>query len=88
MDNPLGTSTTTKTFMVLAPIQMCTVPDFKNLDTDVVPSIQSRWQTAGFNTTVIFNPARPPEYKISPNQSLNAGSSQPCLGTVITVYDK
>ena len=65
---------------------MCTVPDFKNLDTDVVPSIQTRWQAAGFVTTVIFNPSRPPEYKIT-KQSLAKDSSQPCAGTVITVFD-
>ena len=86
--NAIGTSTTIKTFTVLPPILMCTVPDFKNLQTDVLPSIQSRWQGAGFSTTVIFNPARPPEYKISPKQSPKAGTSQPCLGTVMTVSDK
>jgi PKD repeat protein len=88
VDNPLGTSTTTKTFTVAAAIPMCTVPDFKNKQTDVVPSIQAQWQAAGFNTTVIFNPSRPPEYKISGKQVPSAGSSQPCLGTVLTVSDK
>jgi PKD repeat protein len=86
VDNAIGTSTTTKTFTVLAPIPMCPVPDFKNLKTDVVPSIQSRWLAAGFSTTVIFNPSRPPEYKIT-KQSLAKDSSQPCAGTVITVFD-
>jgi PKD repeat protein len=86
VDNALGTSTTTKTFTVAAPIPMCVVPDFKNQKTDVVPSIQSQWQAAGFNTTVIFNPSRPPEYKIT-KQSLAKDSSQVCAGTVITVFD-
>lgn len=81
--NALGTSTTTKTFTVLAPIPMCTVPDFKNLDTS--PSIQIQWTAAGFNTTVIFNPTRPPEYKIK-TQDLKKGDSYPCSGTVITVF--
>ena len=82
--NPLGTSTTTKTFTVLAPIPMCKVPDFKNQQSDATPSIQSQWQAAGFNTTVIFNPLRPPEYQIK-NQSLKKGDDFPCAGTVITV---
>jgi PKD repeat protein len=86
VDNALGTSTTTKTFTVVAPIPMCPVPDFKNLKTDVVPSIQARWQAAGFSTTVIFNPSRPPEYKIT-KQSLKKDDSYPCAGTVITVFD-
>jgi PKD repeat protein len=86
VDNAVGSSTTTKTFTVLAPIPMCPVPDFKNQNTDVVPSIQSQWQAAGFNTTVIFNPSRPPEYKIT-KQSLAKDSLQPCAGTVITVFD-
>ena len=49
-------STTTKSFTVVAPIPMCTVPDFKNLQTDVAPSIQTRWQTAGFVTDRDFQP--------------------------------
>lgn len=82
VDDALGTSTTTKTFTVLAPIPMCTVPDFKNQDTS--PTIQTEWAAAGFSTTVIFNPARPPEYKIK-DQDLRKGDSYPCAGTVITV---
>jgi PKD repeat protein len=81
--NALGTSTTTKTFTVLAPIPMCTVPDFKGLDTS--PAIQTQWTAAGFQTTVIFNPTRPPEYKIK-TQDLKKGDAYPCAGTVITVF--
>ena len=44
-----------------------------------------RWQTAGFSTTVIFNPSRPPEYKIT-KQSLRAPRNR--AGTVITVFDQ
>ncbi len=88
VNNAVGpASTTTKVITVVAPIPMCTVPDFKNVQTDVVPSIQTQWQAAGFSTTVIFNPSRPPEYKIT-KQSLAKDSSQPCAGTVITVFDK
>ena len=61
------------------------VPDFKNLTTS--DAIQTLWQAAGFDTTVIFNPLRPPEFKIS-KQSLAKGSVLPCSGTVITVLDK
>jgi PKD repeat protein len=86
VDNALGTSTTTKTFTILAPIPMCVVPDFKNQRTDVVPSIQTQWQAAGFNTTVIFDPSRPPDYKIT-KQSLAKDASLPCAGTVLTVFD-
>jgi PKD repeat protein len=87
VNNAVGPpSVTSKSFTVVAPIPMCTVPDFKNQKTDVVPSIQTQWQAAGFNTTVIFNPSRPPEYKIT-KQSLAKDSSHPCAGTVITVFD-
>ena len=86
VDNAIGSSTTSKTFTVNAPIPMCVVPDFKNQKTDAVPSIQSQWQAAGFSTPVIFNPSRPPEYKIT-KQSLAKDSSQLCAGTVITVFD-
>lgn len=88
VNNAIGpASTTPKTFTITAPIPMCIVPDFKNLKTDVSPSIQSRWLAAGFFTTVIFNPSRPPEFKIT-KQSLVNGTSQPCAGTPITVFDK
>jgi PKD repeat protein len=85
VNNAIGPpSTTSKSFTISAPIAQCTIPDFKNLQTDATPSIQSRWQTAGFSTTVIFNPSRPPEYKIK-TQTLTAGVSYPCAGTTITV---
>lgn len=88
VNNAIGPpSTTPKSFTVNAPIPQCTVPNFKNLQSDATPSIQSRWQAAGFNTTVIFDPARPPEYKIT-KQSLKAGDNFPCAGTPVTVYDK
>jgi PKD repeat protein len=85
VNNAIGpASTISKSFTVLAPIPMCTVPDFKNQLTNVVPSIQAQWQAAGFDTTVIFNPIPPADYKIT-KQSLAKDSSQPCAGTVITV---
>jgi len=73
-----------KTVIVSAPIPQCTVPNYKNLKTS--DQIQTTWTQAGFATTVIFSPLRPPEYKIS-KQSLSAGSQQPCATTVITVFD-
>ena len=76
------TSTTSKTLTVTATNPTCIVPDFKNLDTS--DAIQTQWQAAGFDTTVIFNPLRPPEYKIK-GQSIAKGQSRPCSGTVITV---
>jgi PKD repeat protein len=77
-------STMTKIITIAAPIPMCTVPDFKNQFTNAVPSIQAQWQAAGFDTTVIFDPLPPADYKIS-KQSLAKDSSHPCAGTVITV---
>jgi PKD repeat protein len=76
------TSTTSKTLTVTATNPSCIVPDFKNLITS--DAIQTQWQAAGFDTTVIFNPLRPPEYKIK-GQSIAKGQSRPCSGTVITV---
>ena len=73
-----------KTVIVSAPIPQCTVPNYKNLQTS--DQIQIDWTKAGFATTVIFSPLRPPEYKIS-KQSLSAGSQQPCATAVITVFD-
>ncbi len=51
-------STTSKVVSFAAPIPLCTVPNYKNQDTD--NNIQQQWTTAGFQTTVIFNPSRPP----------------------------
>jgi PKD repeat protein len=79
------TSTTSQQVVVIPAIAMCTVPDFKNDTTS--NATQTKWATAGFVTQLIFNPLRPPEFKIT-KQSLAAGSSKPCSGTVITVYDK
>ncbi len=76
-------STATKAITVSPAVAMCTVPDFKNVQTS--PSVQTTWTTAGFTTTVIFNPSRPPEYKIT-KQSLTKNTSVRCDST-ITVYD-
>jgi PKD repeat protein len=70
---------------VTAPIPQCTVPNFKNVQTS--NAVQVTWTNAGFATTVIFSPLRPPEFKIT-KQSLASGSQQPCSSTVITVFDK
>ena len=78
-------STTSKTVTFTAPIPTCTVPNFKNKQTSA--AIQTTWTAAGFATSVIFNPSRPPEFKIT-KQSLAAGSLQPCATAVITVFDK
>ena len=75
----------TRTVTASAPIPQCVVPNYKNVMTS--NAVQTTWTAAGFTTTVIFNPARPPEYRIT-KQSLSAGSSQPCAGSVITVLDK
>ncbi|HEX5826858.1 MAG TPA: PKD domain-containing protein [Candidatus Limnocylindrales bacterium] len=79
------TSTTSKVLTFSAAIPQCTVPNYKNQNS--ANNIQQQWTTAGFQTQVIFNPSRPPEFKIT-KQSLSAGSTQPCAGTVITVFDK
>jgi PKD repeat protein len=79
------TSTTSKQLVVGAVAPTCTVPDFKNDTTS--DATQVKWQAAGFNTSVIFDPLRPPEFKIT-KQSLAKDSSHPCAGTVITVFDK
>jgi PKD repeat protein len=73
-----------RTVSFSAVVPQCTVPNFKNITTDdTVPNI---WTSAGFDTPLIFSPARPPEYKIT-KQSLAAGSQQPCSGTPMTVFD-
>ena len=36
---------------------------------------------------VVFNPSRPPEYKISNKQNPAAGLTKPCSATVLTVSD-
>ena len=71
----LGSATAQKTIVVTPAAPMCTVPDFVGVNT--AQKIQQTWTDAGFTSTVIFNPARPPEYKIG-SQSLLANSSQLC----------
>lgn len=80
----LVSSPATKQVTVTAAIPQCTVPNFKNVTTS--DQIQVTWQAAGFSTTVIFSPLRPPEYKIS-KQTPAAGSILPCATTVLTVKD-
>jgi PKD repeat protein len=83
----LGTQSApaSRVIAVAAPIPQCIVPNFKNVQTS--NAVQVTWTNAGFATAVIFNPLRPPEFKIT-KQSLAAGSQQPCASTVITVFDK
>lgn len=75
-------STTVKTITVSAVVAMCQVPNFKGSDTS--DAVQAEWTAAGFQTTVIFNPSRPPEYRIK-DQSLKQNTDQPCATAVITV---
>ena len=49
-------------------------------------NIQLQWNNAGFSTLVVFNPSRPPEYKISKQNQARA-QKLPCTSTVITVSD-
>jgi PKD repeat protein len=74
----------TATITVAAAVPMCTVPNFTNQNQQTSDQVQVKWNAAGFTTTVVFNPTRPPEYKIK-NQNPSAGSSQPCATTVLTV---
>jgi PKD repeat protein len=72
-----------RTITVSPAIAICTVPDFAGQDT--ANNIQQQWQAAGFSTTVIFNPTRPPEYTIK-RQHLKAGTTKPCATAVQTVF--
>ena len=74
----------TATITVAAAVPMCTVPNFTNQNQQTSDQVQVKWNDAGFSTTVVFNPTRPPEYKIK-SQNPSAGSSQPCATTVLTV---
>jgi PKD repeat protein len=65
-------------------IPQCTVPNFKGQMTS--NQIQVDWTNAGFSTAVIFNPLRPPEFRIK-TQSLKAGNKAPCGSAVITLTD-
>ena len=69
-----------------APIPQCTVPNFTTQNQQTSDAIQTQWTAAGFTTTVIFNPSRPPEYKIK-GQTPGPGQ-QPCAGTVLTISNK
>ena len=51
------------------------------------PTSSCTWNNAGFSTLVVFNPSRPPEYKISNKQNPAAGLMKPCSSTVLTVSD-
>lgn len=74
-------STASKIITVSSSTPNCTVPPFVGSQTG--KKIQTDWTAAGFTTTVIFNPARPPEYRIAA-QSLGANTIQPC-DSVLTV---
>lgn len=76
------TSTTVKTVTVSAPVAMCRVPNYSGQMTS--DAIQAAWTAAGFQTAVIFNPSRPPEYRIR-DQSPRQNTDQPCATTVMTV---
>lgn len=69
---------------VAAAIPQCTVPNFKGQMTS--NQIQVTWTNAGFSTAVIFNPLRPPEFRVK-TQSLKAGNLAPCGSAVITLTD-
>ena len=69
---------------VAAAIPQCTVPNFKGQMTS--NQMQVDWTTAGFSTAVIFNPLRPPEFRVK-TQSLKSGSQAPCGSAVITLTD-
>lgn len=77
-------STTTQTLTVTSVNPTCTVPNFKNQQSD--NNIQQQWNNAGFSTLVVFNPSRPPEYRIS-KQNQASGTKLPCTSTVVTVSD-
>ena len=68
---------------VTAAVPMCTVPNFTQGNQQTSDGIQTTWTNAGFNTTVIFNPARPPEFNIK--KQVPPPGSQPCSGTVLTL---
>jgi PKD repeat protein len=73
----------TATISVTPAIAMCTVPDFVGQNS--AANIQQQWDQAGFQTTVIFNPTRPPDYQIK-KQDLKKGATKPCATAVQTVF--
>jgi PKD repeat protein len=75
----------TATITVTPAVAQCTVPDFRGQNSG--NNIQGQWNAAGFTTTVIFSPGRPPEYTIN-KQQLAKNSTQPCATAVQTVFDK
>lgn len=79
-----------KIINVSAVTPTCTVPDFKNVVTSTpvgqTDPVSQTWKNAGFTGLVIFNPAHPPEYKIT-KQSLKEGTVQSC-SSIITVFDR
>ena len=81
-DNASLTASVTKSLTVTATSASCKVPNFKGSMTS--DAIQTEWTAAGFKTTVIFNPSRPPEYRIG-DQDLKQNTSEPCDTAVITV---
>lgn len=84
-DNAGLSSTFTQTIVVTDPNPTCQVPDFKNDKTS--DATIAKWTAAGFDATkILFSPDRPPEFKIT-KQSLADGSTWPCAGTTITVFD-
>lgn len=72
-----------RTVTATAVVPMCTVPNFMQGNQRTSDAIQVAWTNAGFNTTVIFNPSRPPEYNIKGQNP--APGQQPCAGTVLTL---
>jgi PKD repeat protein len=76
----LAQSTTAQKSVIVTPAApTCTVPDFIGVNT--AQKIQTTWSDAGFTSIVVFNPARPPEFKIG-SQSLPANSTQLCSETL------
>jgi PKD repeat protein len=80
----LVSSPASRLITVAPAIPQCTVPNFKGQMTS--NQMQVDWTNAGFSTAVIFNPLRPPEFRVK-TQSLKAGSTAPCGSAVITLTD-
>jgi len=81
-DDAALTASITRSITVTAATAVCRVPNFKGSTTS--DAIQTEWTAAGFKTTVIFNPSRPPEYLIK-SQDLKQNTDEPCDTAVITV---
>jgi PKD repeat protein len=76
-------NTGTRPVSVTTAIPQCTVPNFTAGSQKTSDQIQVAWTNAGFNTTVIFNPSRPPEFNIQKQNP--APGLAPCSGTVLTL---